>query len=843
MKECSIFQLDILSTGTTCNFVLSWGESKPIYAETKYPEKLDELYQDWHKFYFTYYHSQMRGSIEEELDFTPEDNDWQPKLANAEQELLTEFQTWLGKGNLKAIRDKIIGVVLENGNNTKSKKVSHCVRLLIGCQNFNLARLPWESWQILPENNSNAELYISRTIITTKELEEVIPARKNQRKGKPRILAVLAASEPQENKQNKQNNRINVNQDKEALRILKRVANVEILEYKNQQDDQITLEQYQQQCKQKLINKLTDDRGWDGLIFAGHSDESQTNGGKIRLADNVDLSLGDINAELEQAKSLGLRFALFNSCKGLSIAQYLIELGLHQVLIMREKIHDSVAAPFLKEFCQFLAKHENVQQALTQSCQFFVREKITYPSGYLIPSLFCNPSVSAELFYLERVGFQRWWKDWKPTKREGLVLGTALIISNPLLYNIFYPIQDFLFESRILAQAIYRDMTKQILEKEPIITLVSIDEDSIVEARKVFEKFNTGKIDRRYLSNLIDKAVENNAKIIGINYVLDSDEEYQNQLNQSIQDAIEKHQTFFIFAARQTKQDYLQVLETTGDPRWSLSGNARFRLGDVKPPSQDNITCDTMTKNNLCPFAYLLALVFKLQSINNSNNRVIPNLESSDKLNILISNKIKEYPDIIKSLKQAFLPFGWSSIIDFSIDPKYIYQKISAKEFSENKSINLENKIIIIAAGGYYDSIGKYPLPWAVLYHWKCPPFKSKISNGDDENQDKCNNFFTEGENHAYMADQINSEHRVTYVPELWLILIAGFLGKWLSLELQQKQKSKRYQLLYLLIILASYQILVLQLYIVGAVLIPSFFPSLIIFSDLLPITRRKIYV
>lgn len=54
----------------------------------------------------------------------------------------------------------------------------------------------------------------------------------------------------------------------------------------------------------------------------------------------------EIEGSLKIARKRGLQFAIFNSCNGINIAEFLINLGLSQVAVMREPIHDQVAQIF-----------------------------------------------------------------------------------------------------------------------------------------------------------------------------------------------------------------------------------------------------------------------------------------------------------------------------------------------------------------------------------------------------------------------------------------------------------------------------------------------------------------
>lgn len=106
---------------------------------------------------------------------------------------------------------------------------------------------------------------------------------------------------------------------------------------------------------------------------------------------------------------------------------------------MREPIHNQVAQEFLVQFFQGLAAHKDVHVSLIEACEWLEVEKsLTYPSAFLVPSLFRHPE--SPLFCIERSGWKQWWALWRPTRYEALgltqlmVLGLSLPIQNWLLH-------------------------------------------------------------------------------------------------------------------------------------------------------------------------------------------------------------------------------------------------------------------------------------------------------------------------------------------------------------------------------------------------------------------------
>jgi hypothetical protein len=331
---------------------------------------------------------------------------------------------------------------------------------------------------------------------------------------------------------------------------------------------------------------------------------------------------------LTVAKERGLQFAIFNSCSGLSIANKLIDLGLSQVAVMREPIHNRVAEEFLVLFLQALTQYKNVHESVLAACEYLKLEKnLTYPSSYLIPSLFRHPE--AALFRLEPFGLKQRLKQLIPTRREAIALTSLILISLQL------PVQQFLLERRVLVQAIYRQVTHQF-EKvtTPPVLLVQIDEQSIQKA-----KIQTPIVpmDRKYLARLVDKLNDVKARVVGIDYLLDRNQEQSDRiLVQSLHNAVRNsaHPTWFVFATtRDQHGQWLNPLPDIASRNWSLQGEI-----DILPGYMQLFPFGEPNSEPLF-FAGLLAISHQLQQISNS---VQPQLNSR-----------KDFIQQIRSSKEA----------------------------------------------------------------------------------------------------------------------------------------------------------------------------------------------
>ncbi|MBE9044832.1 CHASE2 domain-containing protein [Pleurocapsales cyanobacterium LEGE 10410] len=789
------FQLEIQRIERTCLFKLTWGKGQQTSTILPYPDTLSQLYQTWRNAYLNFYKTALRARVRQPKNDRGEISlrkDWHRQLVQAEAQLLLEFHRWLRRAELYEIRAKIAS----EGSPERTK-----ISLFLTCSG-ELERLPWETWELGAEFGREVAIARSPRHITN-------PNNTSRRSGKPRILAILG-----------DDTGLDLKGDRDSLNFLQQVAEIVIVTWQPQQPAA--------SIKRQIQTALSDPQGWSVLFFAGHSNETAITGGELAIAPKIALSIGEIAKQLKIALTNGLQFALFNSCSGLSIANSLIDLGLNQVAVMREPIHNQVAQVFLIQFLQALANHQNVQQALTSAEQHLKQEQnLTYPSAYLVPSLFCHPE--AKLFRIEPWGWKQRVKKWLPTRTEAMIASTLCLLS------IFPPLQNYLLDKRTLAQAIYRDVTGQIPTTKAPVTIVHIDEQSLTKAgieRPV-------PMNRRYLASLIDRLVAADAKIIGIDYLLDRPQPNNDSiLARSVQDAVAQNQTWFIFGAvKQLDGTELGVTPQTGiaSPNWTLQGYTTDSLPHLylSLPSSEN--CD-----RACPFAYLLAATQavaqdsafpspQIKSQANLRNSLYAYLKDRPQYEFFRQTKLSPLTKVVQYLGQQWL----RPIEDFSLPPNLVYNRLPAWQLLSGDQADFSQQIIIIGSGGYSEAgltqgSDNFATPSAVGY-WQ--PERRLDLNGTP---------FTGSEFLAYMTHHFLERRLVIPIPELGMVLTALLIAKGIKLGLAKRTIKPRSILMLMLGTTIIYGLVGLQLYISGAILIPWLLPSVAIWAYILPSINKN---
>jgi CHASE2 domain-containing sensor protein len=776
-----IFQLKVITINGVCHFELSWGVGKTIPAQLDYPTSLTASYTDWQQAYLNYYENlKLRGEVLKRGKIKAPPQDWAKSLGEAEHRFLLDFHRWLRNEQLYEIHKAIVDATGDVPNSG-----SHWVDIFLTCNTPELARLPWEAWEINTKLSSPGTRNIRVARVPNKIRNSTVsPIRR-----KARVLAILGDEKG-----------LDFQEDKQALRSFSKVAEIEFIGWQPKKD--IT------QLKEEIVEKISDRRGWDILFFAGHSNETAYTGGELRIAPNVSITINDIAQPLQQARDRGLQFAIFNSCSGISIAESLINLGLPQVAVMREPIHNQVAQEFLVQFLNSLSEYKDVHEALLDACAFLKEKKnLTYPSTYLIPSLFRHPQ--SELFRLEPVKKKRIFKHFLPTKREVFLISTVLILS------LLPPVQDRFLDIRLWIQTVYRQITHQYpyQSKTPVL-LVEIDENSRRESLNELKDIRP--INYRYLARIVDKLSTLETKVIGIDYLLDNRQQSDNsrELSKSIRNAVQKG-TWFIFAADEYSTPTSGVSNEIANLNWSMQGDIHSLNSHIELLPA-NAEC-----YQACPFTYLLALTHTLH-FGKFDNLPKPQLTNKTDLR----NQLVEYLNgkNINNSKAAYLhklrlhPISNSSqwfhpIIDFSLPPKTIYESISASDLLKGENPpNIEKQVVLIIPGGYaeagVDKEGEDNLPTPLAIGlW------GQWSEG-----------FTGGKLNAYMVHHLLTQQRlVVPIPDFFTVLLAVVLGKLTTLLI--KNNNHRQQSWFLGIVIAVYIFVSLQIYISFMVLVPIVLP------------------
>ncbi|MGL5083061.1 MAG: CHASE2 domain-containing protein [Microcoleaceae cyanobacterium] len=792
-----MLQLHIRHFEQSCLFELSGEEGQRLEAQTPFPLTVIDLYQQWRIAYINFYQNQPHLSLEEtDNNFRGRKGgsgmiaslttDWKGCLVNAETQLLYEFNQWLRNQQLFDIRAKIAGVC-------RQQSPQESVDLFLSCSTTELAKLPWESWEI----SNDFAIFDPPKIIRIPSQRKSAPAPTVER-SRPRILAIIGQDSNQD-----------FQQDLVALQSkLKPVAIVEAVGWKPGKSTA--------KLETDIKQAITDESGWDVLFFAGHSNETQMTGGELGIAPGEFLQISEIAYQLEIAKNRGLQFALFNSCNGLKIAESLIDLGLSQVAVMREPIHNRVAQEFLLQFLQNLAAYKNVQESLIAACKFLkVDKSFTYPSAHLIPSLFRYPNT--QCFHLKPSGWREFFKQiFKPKWYEVAALVTLSILSWQL------SVQYHLLDQRVKTQAAYRNLTRQVPQTDPSLLLVKIDDESLTDIG-----FPDPLISRKYLAQLIDHAALLNYDVVGIDYALKTVEPEEDPvLEASLNSARNNSDSSYIFATTRNQQDKrLWTLPKFAEREWQ--GDIRlWRKGRYA-------TLLPLTKEERpLPLSYLLALTYQAGKVETDLQQQNP----AQLTHYLSANWM--YPSPLSIAAYGLYQFWLHPIVDFSIPSERVYRSISAQKFLNTPPERLQQQyqqpMMMIIPGGYSNAglnqsgEDNLPAPPGFCY-WQ-----------QRQNPRQTCQVLLGGEVHAYLFHHFLKQKPIMPIPDLWMLWLFALAGKVTAVSLAQHKPTLKKVLYFLIGGTLIYGLIGLQLYVSALILLPILIPVIIVWIYILPTLIRR---
>ncbi|ELR99799.1 CHASE2 domain-containing protein [Gloeocapsa sp. PCC 73106] len=781
MNQYPNFQLKVNQIGPACSFELLWGKGQQVSANLVYPDTLTAAYQSWAKAYRDYYQQGVRGRV---VNQGGAKLDPHSQLAETQSNLLREMTNWLDSRELSPLRVTMAQVIKKW---LKSNSLTQ-VDLFLTCSSLELERLPWEAWDLESQLAAAVKLRMIRSPNNIRGSQG--KPRSDYRRGRARILAIFG-----------DDTGLDFARDVQALSTLKTLAEVKVITKGKQSIHEL---------RANIFQAIADAQGWDMLFFAGHSQETQNSGGELAIAPGVAITLEELRPSLEIAQASGLQFALFNSCSGLSIAKTLIDLGLNQVVIMREPIPNSVAQLFVVRFLEVLVEQQDVVEAVEASRLFLKQQyQIKYPSGYLIPSLFGHPG--AGFYRLEPSGWRAGCQRLLPTAKQAIALGALG------LFSLLPSVQDLCLNGRTLTQAVYRDLTEQVTENtNPQVLLVLIDEESFEKA----EITQRSPLDRSYLAKILNRLLVLDARVIGFDYLLDRPQGVNDRiLARSIDEAVKERGNLLVFGSIMERGVELGVHPNISDLNFIAQGSVEsFSLFQVPLP-QDCL--------KVCPFTYLLALNQKIFAANSVPVRA----NSSGPYKTLI---VKNFEDLgghgllIDFLKIVRL----NPVIDYSIPPKTVYKPIAAhKLLEEDKSFNGE--VVLVVSGGYAEAgingaADYFSAPWGFQF-WQSKIFESR-------------NQINGGEINAYIVHHWLTQQWIIPFPGLLAILIAGGLGRAIALQQESSGNSKKGLVFKCGVLNILYLLLSLQAYVSLRILFPWLFPSLAFWFVFLTSLRKKSY-
>ncbi|GET37026.1 ABC transporter substrate-binding protein [Microseira wollei] len=316
-------------------------------------------YQQWQQAYYAWGKDENCRWWRRVIDVPPSMNqnystseDSVNRVKNAAGEFQISFNNWLNQSLIKDIEKRLWRNVQED----------EPVTFIVQTDNVELQKLPWDICDLI-------EGYKYFQVALSRKKEPI----KGELSFPVKILVILGSDE-----------NIDLEPDWNSLKTLPGA----------------NLTRIDKPQLPELREKLNS-QPWDVVFFAGHSATyPNENDARIWINDQKSLSPKEIEIELQEAVTNGLKLAIFNSCDGLGLARQLDKLNIPHIIVMREPVHDKVAQKFLEHFLTRFANGESLHRAVCEARKKLSRDEVEdrSPSASWLPVIFQNPE-EPPLFY------------------------------------------------------------------------------------------------------------------------------------------------------------------------------------------------------------------------------------------------------------------------------------------------------------------------------------------------------------------------------------------------------------------------------------------------------------
>lgn len=308
--------------------------------------EMSRLYDEWHG--ISLENSRILQAVPAQVTNVATLEDWRQRTDRLED----YCKRWFQESAFGSLRDRIRA-------NTRARN-EQSVPIIVNCmtgdvgQNELLRRLPWHLWDLISRHNVEFALFTK------------FHHRANPLASHIRVLAIFGSAQ----------GGLQLDQDAAALQILQ------------ERGAQII---WRSEPSQKELTDLLHDEAWDILFFAGHS-SSEGASGSIQLRETVNLPLSKLHNGLRDAVKQGLKLAIFNSCDGLGIADFLTELEVPAMIVMRQPVPDPIACQFLLHFLTKFSQGKPLCRAVREARDRLESVQSEFPGASWLPTLCQNPN-------------------------------------------------------------------------------------------------------------------------------------------------------------------------------------------------------------------------------------------------------------------------------------------------------------------------------------------------------------------------------------------------------------------------------------------------------------------
>lgn len=270
-------------------------------------------------------------------------------------------------------------------------------------------------------------------------------------------------------------------------------------------------------CHEAAIRSaLIDPRGWDGVIFLGHSEADPAGGGRLHLGDGSWLAAHALQADLTEAAGHGLNLALLNSCSGIDLARSFTAAGVGWVLCFRDPVPSKAASQAFTTLLSALEHGRALPDAVFEARR---QLELNGPAGTpLLLSLYTAPEASTFLLPLRR---RRLFLLRLASSRPGQLAAAALAVSLGVVSDLVpsNPLDTALLNRRLQLQRHWRQLTGQGGTRGEALPVLLMDERSNEASLGV--RLGGALVSRAALAEILRRTSPSRVPRVGLDVVLD----------------------------------------------------------------------------------------------------------------------------------------------------------------------------------------------------------------------------------------------------------------------------------------------------------------------------------
>jgi hypothetical protein len=272
----------------------------------------------------------------------------------------------------------------------------------------------------------------------------------------------------------------------------------------------------QRSCLGDLRAALTDRRGWEALLFLGHSSSDPQAGGRLQLGDGTWLSGHDLRRELEPAASNGLALVLLNSCCGMDLARTSLAAGVPWSLCFREPVPDRAASIAFSTLFQAMQDGLPLSQALQR-----VRQQLQSDGPAGCDLLLSAMAAGAQADLQLPLSRPRQVRLRLASSQPRQAIASAVLIAGAFMAELMpaNPLSSYLLDRRLDLQRHWRLISHQSGPKRPPLPVLLLDPHRSFQELGVTA--TPGSTPRAALAEVLRRTPPHQVPLVGLDVVLD----------------------------------------------------------------------------------------------------------------------------------------------------------------------------------------------------------------------------------------------------------------------------------------------------------------------------------